>query len=74
MNLKKTLGFISEKYKNRPLCESCGDEFICGAATKDCWCINEKLSDEIRKELKLKFNDCLCQNCLEIHTLEKQKV
>ena len=32
---------------------------------KGCWCMNLKLTDDARNELKSKFNDCLCQQCLE---------
>lgn len=64
MNLKNALGFISEKYKTPSVCESCGEEFICGARLKGCWCMNVKLSDEDRKNLKQKYKSCLCENCL----------
>lgn len=65
MKLKKALGFISEKYKEMSVCESCGKEFICGATINGCWCFKVKLSEDTRKELKSEFTDCLCQNCLE---------
>lgn len=65
MKLRKTLGLFSEKYKDPSVCEACGEEFICGATLAGCWCMKVTLSDEIRKDLKSKFNDCLCQNCLE---------
>ena len=65
MKLKKALGFISEKYKEPSLCEGCGEEFVCGASLKGCWCMKVDLTDENREELKSKFKDCLCPNCLE---------
>lgn len=65
MKLKKALGFISEKYKEPSTCESCGENFICGATLKGCWCFEVKLTDEDREELKSKFKKCLCRNCLE---------
>lgn len=65
MKLKKTLCIISKKYKEPSTCESCGNEFVCGATLKGCWCMNLQLTDEAREELKSKYNDCLCQNCLE---------
>jgi hypothetical protein len=61
----KALGFISLKYKSPSTCESCSDEFICGATVKGCWCMKIKLNAPVRQELKSKFKDCLCQNCLE---------
>ncbi len=65
MKLNKASGLISEKYKEFSTCESCGNEFTCGATSKDCWCFNVKISEENRKELKSTFENCLCQNCLE---------
>lgn len=65
MKLKKALGFISEKYKEPSVCEQCGSEFTCGASLHGCWCMKVELTDETREELKSKFNDCLCPNCLE---------
>lgn len=65
MKLKQALGFISEKYKDPSTCESCGESFICGATIKGCWCIKVELTDEDRKQLKAKFKDCLCPDCLE---------
>ncbi len=65
MKIKKAPGFISEKYKEPSTCESCGNEFTCGATLKGCWCFNVEISEESRKELKSKFKNCLCQNCLE---------
>ena len=65
MKLKKALGFISLKYKDPSVCESCGEEFICGATLKGCWCMEIELTEENRNELKSKFRNCLCRNCLE---------
>jgi hypothetical protein len=65
MKLKNPLSIISTKFKEPSICESCGEEFICGATLKGCWCMNLKLTDEARNELKSKYNDCLCQTCLE---------
>jgi hypothetical protein len=65
MKLKNALGFISEKYKEPSVCESCGEEFICGATLKGCWCMEIKLSEETRQNLKESFRACLCRNCLE---------
>jgi hypothetical protein len=50
----------------RPLnCEGCGKEFNCGASLSGCWCGEIKLSDESRAELREKYRDCLCRECLE---------
>jgi len=65
MKLKKAVSFSSENYKEPILCEACGADFTCGASDKGCWCMNVELNDEARAELKSKFNDCLCPDCLE---------
>jgi hypothetical protein len=65
MKLKKALGFVSLKYKDPSVCESCGNEFRCGATIRGCWCTEVKLTDEVRTDLRSKFNDCLCRECLE---------
>jgi ribosomal protein S14 len=64
MKLKKAHGTVSEKDKAASVCESCGAEFVCGATQKECWCMDIKLTDENRAELKSEFKDCLCRNCL----------
>jgi len=46
-------------------CESCGNDFTCGASLKGCWCSEIKLSDKTRGEFRSRFKDCLCRECLE---------
>jgi hypothetical protein len=65
MKLKDALGFVSEKYKTPSVCESCGNEFICGATFRGCWCTEVKLTDEVRQDLRSRFKKCLCRDCLE---------
>lgn len=65
MKLKDALGFVSVKYKTPSVCESCGNEFICGATIRGCWCTEVELSDEARSGLRSKFKNCLCRDCLE---------
>ena len=64
MKLKKATGVIAEKDKQPSVCEQCGAEFTCGASLGSCWCMKVELSAETREELKSKFNDCLCPDCL----------
>ena len=70
MKLKSALGVFSEKYKEPSVCESCGDEFVCGATLSGCWCMNMKVSDDGRAEMKEKFNKCLCPKCLGSYASE----
>ncbi|MEP7076244.1 MAG: cysteine-rich CWC family protein [Acidobacteriota bacterium] len=65
MKIKDALGLISEKYKTASICESCGDEFVCGATIRGCWCTEVKLTDEARADLRSQFKKCLCRDCLE---------
>ena len=74
MQLNNALGLISEKYKKPSVCESCGEEFICGATLKGCWCMEIKLSEETRQKLKENFRSCLCRNCLEKYTISKKTI
>jgi len=46
-------------------CEACGNDFTCGASLKGCWCAEITLSGEDRAELKARYSDCLCRQCLE---------
>lgn len=68
MKLRKALGIFSEKYKDPSVCESCGEEYICGATVKGCWCMKLDVSDEARAEMKAKYKKCLCPNCLEAYS------
>lgn len=66
MTLKELASFISQPVAREPsVCESCGAEFGCGATLAGCWCVEIKLSDETRAELRSRFGDCLCPACLE---------
>lgn len=46
-------------------CEACGSPFSCGAKLTGCWCTAINLSEETRTELKSRYRDCLCRQCLE---------
>lgn len=64
MRIKKALGVFAEKNKEPSVCESCGDEFICGATITGCWCMSIVVSDGAKAEMKEKFQKCLCPKCL----------
>lgn len=64
MNFKKILGLFRPDLREPSVCESCGGEFTCGASLSGCWCVNIKLTDEIRKDLRSKFKGCLCRDCM----------
>jgi hypothetical protein len=73
MIVKKAPGILSEKPKEASRCESCGNDFFCGAVIKGCWCMKIKLSDEARSEIKAKFKNCLCRDCLKKYTSGQKK-
>ncbi len=56
---------VEDSISKPTICESCGSEFGCGAAVPGCWCTRMKLSDETRAGLSIKFESCLCPNCLK---------
>lgn len=56
---------ISRVLTRERVCESCGNEFSCGASLKGCWCSELNLSDETRSQLRGLYQDCLCRECLE---------
>lgn len=47
-------------------CEKCGSLFGCGANDSGgaCWCMEVKVSESVLGELREKFGDCLCPECL----------
>lgn len=47
------------------ICDSCGEEFGCGAKLDGCWCADVKVSEETSERLKNTFKGCLCPDCLE---------
>jgi hypothetical protein len=47
------------------VCEACGESFACGAGMNGCWCVDIKLNDAVRAELRTQYERCLCRACLE---------
>ncbi|HEX9003858.1 MAG TPA: cysteine-rich CWC family protein [Blastocatellia bacterium] len=45
-------------------CEACGKPFLCGASLTGCWCFGIKLSAETRQQLRVRYRNCLCRDCL----------
>ncbi len=53
-----------EKVSKKLICESCGEEFFCGAKVGECWCFTVELKKKTLTELRENFKSCLCENCL----------
>ena len=64
MSLSELAQFLVSR-TSQSRCEACGNPFTCGATLSGCWCSEIKLSDETRAELKTKYGNCLCRECLE---------
>jgi len=45
-------------------CEACGANFECASLSKPCWCGKVNLNQTALAELKSRYADCLCPNCL----------
>jgi len=63
--LRKLAVLMSPRLSRGLTCEACGNAFTCGASLSGCWCAEISLSDELRTELKSRYRDCLCRDCLE---------
>lgn len=63
--LRQLAILMSPRFSRNLTCESCGNEFTCGASLAGCWCAEIKLGDDHRAALKQRFRDCLCRDCLE---------
>lgn len=61
---------IAETVPEKKICESCGEEFSCGAKLGECWCFAVEMKAETLAELKENFNACLCENCLSNYKLK----
>ncbi|MFN2578419.1 MAG: cysteine-rich CWC family protein [Pyrinomonadaceae bacterium] len=57
---------LTQVLNREKVCESCGNEFSCGASLSGCWCSQIDLSDESRAGLRSRYRDCLCRDCLTL--------
>jgi hypothetical protein len=57
---------MDETLSEAKVCESCGKSFGCGAKLDGCWCSELTLPERVTLEIKGKFGDCLCPECLII--------
>lgn len=56
--------YIEIDYDYSKRCSSCGQSMCCTEGT-DCWCSQETVDPAKRKELKEKYQDCVCRDCLK---------
>ena len=47
-------------------CESCKKDFHCGASLKGCWCQQISISAETRRDMRRRYKECLCADCLTV--------
>ena len=62
--LRKLMEFIQPEKRPPRECEACGGHFVCGASIKGCWCLQIRLSPEVRQRLRECYKECLCPDCL----------
>lgn len=65
MVLRRIAGFFIPSLRQAMRCDSCGEDFLCGAGLTGCWCMEIKLDAPTRAKMRPQFRDCLCRNCLE---------
>jgi hypothetical protein len=64
-------GAVSQEPPRSKTCEACGAVFFCGTAFSrseaggPCWCDSVKLDTAVLTDLRAKFTDCLCPQCLQ---------
>ena len=47
-------------------CPRCGREFVC-KHNADCFCVKYKLSEKAKKDIRSKWSECLCEDCLSAY-------
>lgn len=70
MALRRIAGFFFPVLRQPILCQSCHEDFTCGAGLTGCWCMEIKLDSSARAKMREQFRDCLCRNCLESYANE----
>lgn len=56
---------MTKEKPEQKICGSCGEPFGCGAKLDGCWCTELTLTKSQAENIKAKFTDCLCPQCLE---------
>ena len=54
----------------KKICPKCGKEFEC-KHDKTCFCTRYSLSKEALRELKEKYDNCLCEDCLRQYAVKQ---
>lgn len=62
--LRKMLAVISPRFRNPSACECCGNDFVCGASVRGCWCMEIALEARVREGLRDRYHRCICRDCL----------
>jgi hypothetical protein len=54
------------------ICRNCNNTFECNMENiTECHCYSVKISEENKQLIVSKFDDCLCNNCLNLFNKEK---
>lgn len=54
------------------ICESCGEEFSCGANVGKCWCFAVEVEKKTLAKLLENYKSCLCEDCLRKRQSEEK--
>lgn len=46
------------------ICEACGNEFSCSAASGSCWCFDVEVAPKDLLAVEKIYDNCLCRACL----------
>ena len=65
MKGRRLLALLSPRWREPSTCEACGSAFTCGASLQGCWCTEVRVTAEARADLRARYRDCLCRDCLE---------
>src|SRR3981081_1412614 len=58
---KRNDGFVTTIIEKKGSC--CGEQFKCKQEA-GCWCATVRLDPAMLAELRARFSDCLCEDCL----------
>jgi hypothetical protein len=55
-------------------CSKCKEAFNCCNEQRGCWCEGLTLTKEALRELKDKYDNCLCPGCLGQYSAKEVKI
>ena len=62
--MSETPQALNQLAPKQKTCDACGTNFPCFTPLGPCWCEDVKLSREMLADLRARYQDCLCPDCL----------